>query len=368
MVIDEYQDLGLPLHRMVSALINQAGVRIIAVGDPDQSIYGFTGAKPALLRTLEELPDVEAIRLKLNYRCADEIIAASKTLLTDPEDSKSHEGRQGEIRIYELGRDVSGQADYALRTVVPALLEQNPTWKPGDIAFLYRTFNEGKAIAEAADALGLRYFRLDNGTPIKRSRLTEWLTEAAKWCSGGWQSGTVNLGDLLKSWRSMRRSLTRNVDALAARAKLISTLFAHRDGSIPLHSWLVALYETALEDAFAQEPGLADEKDNFEDLLKATDKGGLLESYSIKIFGNQGKSPDHINLMTLHSSKGLEFEAVIMIGLEAGAFPSVYDRTQEQIEEAGRLFYVGVTRAKRMVHLMYASNESPLITSIRQAT
>ena len=57
-----------------------------------------------------------------------------------------------------------------------------------------------------------------------------------------------------------------------------------------------------------------------------------------------------------------------MIGLEAGAFPSVYDRTQEQIEEAGRLFYVGVTRAKRMVHLMYASNESPLITSIRQAT
>ena len=278
MVIDEYQDLGLPLHRMVSALINQAGVRIIAVGDPDQSIYGFTGAKPALLRTLEELPDVEAIRLKLNYRCADEIIAASKTLLTDPEDSKSHEGRQGEIRIYELGRDVSGQADYALRTVVPALLEQNPTWKPGDIAFLYRTFNEGKAIAEAADALGLRYFRLDNGTPIKRSRLTEWLTEAAKWCSGGWQSGTVNLGDLLKSWRSMRRSLTRNVDALAARAKLISTLFAHRDGSIPLHSWLVALYETALEDAFAQEPGLADEKDNFEDLLKATDKGGLLES------------------------------------------------------------------------------------------
>ncbi|HEV2521706.1 MAG TPA: ATP-dependent helicase [Candidatus Acidoferrales bacterium] len=368
LVIDEYQDLGLPLHRMVLALMNKAGVRIIAVGDPDQSIYGFTGAKPSLLKTLEKVPGVEPVRLKLNYRCADQIIAASKTLLTDPADFQSHDGRQGEILIYEVERDVRGQADYALGTVVPALLKENPTWKAGDIALLYRTLNEGQAIAEAADALGLRYFRLDNGSPIKRSRLTEWLTDAAQWCSGGWQSGTVSLADLLKSWRLMRRSLTRPADVLEARAKLIATLFAHRDGSIPLRGWLAALRDAALDDAFNQEPGLADEKDNFEDLLKAASKGGPLESYSVKIFGNQGRSPDQINLMTLHSSKGLEFEAVIMVGLEAGVFPSSYDRTDEKLEEAARLFYVGVTRAKSMVHLMYESNESPFITSIRQST
>src|SRR5581483_11899333 len=127
-VIDEYQDLGLPLHRMVLALMNKAGLRIIAVGDPDQSIYGFTGAKPALLRTLQTLPNVEAIRLKLNYRCADQIIAASQTLLPEPGDFQSHDGRQGEIRIYETELDVRGQADYALGTIVPAMLEQNPTW------------------------------------------------------------------------------------------------------------------------------------------------------------------------------------------------------------------------------------------------
>jgi ATP-dependent DNA helicase Rep/DNA helicase-2/ATP-dependent DNA helicase PcrA len=367
-VIDEYQDLGLPLHRMVLALMNKAGVRIVAVGDPDQSIYGFTGAKPSLLRTLEALPGVKAIPLKLNYRCADQIIAASKTLLADPREFQSHDGRQGEIRIYELRRDVREQADYALGTVVPALLEQNPTWKPGDIAVLYRTLNEGNPIAEAADALGLQYFRVDNGSPIKRSRLTEWLTDAAKWCSGGWQSGTVSLAQLLKSWRSMRRSLTREADALAARASLISTLFAHRDGSIPLRKWLVALRDKVLNHAFDQEPGLADEKDNFDDLLKATSKGGVLQSYSIEIFGNQGRSPDQINLMTFHSSKGLEFEAVIMIGLEAGAFPSSFDTTKEQLEEAARLFYVGVTRAKTVIDLMYSFNESPLITTIRQAT
>lgn len=352
-VIDEYQDLGLPLHRMVLALMNEAGVRIIAVGDPDQSIYGFTGAKPALLRTLQTLPSIEAIRLKLNYRCADQIIAASQNLLPEPGDFRSHDGRQGEIRIYQTKQDIRGQANYALSKIVPAMLEQNPTWKLGDIAVLYRSLNEGKAVAEAADAIGLPYFRLDNGSPIKRSRLTEWLLDAAKWCSGGWKSGTVNLSDLLRSWRLMRRSLTNERDILAARAKLISTLFAQRDGSIALRKWLQVLGKEVWSEAFEEEPGLTDEKENFDDLLCASDKGGALETYSVDVFGNQGKSPDQINLMTLHSSKGLEFEAVIMIGLEEGVFPSNFDRTEEQQQEASRLFYVGVTRAKSLVHLMY---------------
>lgn len=368
MVIDEYQDLGVPLHRMVVSLMNDAGIRIIAVGDPDQSIYGFTGAKPILLRKLSEMPGVEAIGLKLNYRCADQIIAASSALLPEPQDFESHDGRQGEIRIHKLECGVEGQADYALKTVVPALLEEHPGWNYGDIAFLYRSFKEGTAIAEVADNLGIRYFRLDNGSPVKRSRLTEWLTEAAKWCAGGWRSGSVSSGQLLKSWKAMRRTLTREKDALQERARLISTLFSYRDGSVPLHKWLLALNDVVLRGACREEPGLADEKDNLEALLTAADTGGALDSYSIEVFGNQGRSADQINLITLHSSKGLEFEAVIMIGLEEGAFPSTFDDTDEKLQESSRLFYVGVTRAKSLVYLTYGFSESPFITKIRLAT
>jgi superfamily I DNA/RNA helicase len=61
------------------------------------------------------------------------------------------------------------------------------------------------------------------------------------------------------------------------------------------------------------EPGLADEKDNFDALLKAAEKGGASQDYTVEIFGNQGRNPELINLMTLHGSKGLEFEAVIMV-------------------------------------------------------
>jgi len=137
---------------------------------------------------------------------------------------------------------------------------------------------------------------------------------------------------------------------------------------VPLQQWLRSLKNAVLDALFHDEPGLADEVDTLADLIDATAQGNTLQDFTVEIFGNQGKSPDQINLMTLHSSKGLEFQAVIMMGLENGVFPSAYDRTGEQLEEAARLFYVGVTRAKAQVHLMFDSHESQLITAIRRST
>ncbi|MGK8440670.1 ATP-dependent helicase [Ectopseudomonas hydrolytica] len=366
-VIDEYQDLGLPLHRIVLALLD-AGGRIIAVGDPDQSIYGFNGANPALLKILAQDRRMEAITLRLNYRCADRIIAASRSLFPDRADFQSHDDRQGEIRIHRLERDLTGQAKYALETLVPALLDANPTWTSGDIALLYRSMAEGKQIALVADRLQMRYFRLDNGSPIKRSRFTEWLTEAAQWCAGGWKTGQVQLSQLLKSWQRMQRSGKSEAQWLASRKRLIAALFSLRDGHLPLHKWLKSLDSAILDETLRSEPGLSDEVDILAELIDEADAGGALEGFTVEIFGNQGKSPDQINLMTLHSSKGLEFQAVLMLGLEEGVFPSKYDKTLEQLDESTRLFYVGVTRAKAQVHLTFDTNESPLISRIRTAT
>lgn len=367
-VIDEYQDLGLPLHRMVCNLMLEAGVRIIAVGDPDQSIYGFTGAKPSLLRDLHGMPQVESLRLKLNYRCATQIIDASKALLDDPPDSESHDGRQGIITTHGVGENVDGQARYALDELVPKMLEDHPDWQLGDIAFLYRTFREGSSIAKAADERGLRYFRLDNGVLIKRTRLIEFLTDAAVWCSGGWKTGSITLGQILKSWRLLRPGLKNEVSALTARVPLIRCLFENRDGSILLKKWIDLLYTSALKEAFAAEPGLVDEHETLKNLYALTKDGKPLKHFTVEVFANQGRSKDQVNLITLHSSKGLEFQAVLMVGLEFGDFPSQHATAEDEIEEAARLFYVGVTRAKSEVHFLYAYNESPLITSIREAT
>lgn len=78
LAVDEYQDLGRALHQMVLGLCFSAGIRLFAVGDADQSIYGFTGANPAMLRQLIERPDVEKVQLRLNYRCGSRIVTASR--------------------------------------------------------------------------------------------------------------------------------------------------------------------------------------------------------------------------------------------------------------------------------------------------
>jgi superfamily I DNA/RNA helicase len=365
-VVDEYQDLGLPLHRMVVSLMTNANVRVIAVGDPDQSIYGFTGANPALLKSLASIKIVESIRLKLNYRCADTIITASKTLLPTPDNYTSHDGRHGIIQIHKVEKNVDGQAKYALDIVVPQLLNQNPDWKHGDIALLYPTKNEGETIASAADELELQYFRTDGGAPIKRSRLVDWLVDAARWCSGAWETGEVSLNQLLKTWRIMRHTQVSERESLAEKARLVSLLFSMRDGSTTLNDWLTTLTLSVLKPAMDMEPGLADEKDNINSLIAVCKPTGSLAHYTVEIFGNQGRDPNRINFITLHSSKGLEFEAVIMIGLEEGLVPSQMARSDEEKAEAARLFYVGITRAKSQVHLMFNRHESPYLTEIRK--
>ena len=194
------------------------------------------------------------------------------------------------------------------------------------------------------------------------------MTDAAVWCSGGWRSGNVTLGQILKSWRLLRPGLKNEANALRARVPLIRCLFENRDGSIPLKKWISALYTSALKEAFAAEPGLADEYETLKNLYALTKEGKPLQQLTVEIFANQGRSKDQVNLITLHSSKGLEFQGVVMLGLELGDFPSQYTTDDEELEEAARLFYVGVTRAKNEVHLLYAHNESPLITAVRKAT
>jgi superfamily I DNA/RNA helicase len=366
-IIDEYQDLGLPLHKIVIALLQKSGVRIIAVGDPDQSIYGFTGANPELLRDLSKLNDVEAVNLSLNYRCGEQIILASKSLLKNPPTFKSFDGKKGEVLFYQTNCDLKGQAKIAFEQIIPSLMKANSKMKYGDIAFLYRSMNEAALIAEVADSLGLKYFRLDNGAPIKRSRFIDWLFDLAKFCSGGWETGAITLSQITKIWRNYRKSLTRESDILAAKANLISTLYNNRDRSVTLYAWLKKMESSFVKDIFEQEIGIGDEEESFRKLMDETASGGSLENMTLETFANQGKSPKQINLMTLHSSKGLEFSVVFILGMENGAFPSSMYNTDSKLAEASRLFYVGVTRAKNQVHLMYDRYESPFVTKVRNA-
>lgn len=81
LLVDEYQDLGGPLHQIVTTLANGGAIKVFAVGDPDQTIYDFTGANPKYLEALTGRRDFEQIRLKFNYRSGQRLIDASQAAL-----------------------------------------------------------------------------------------------------------------------------------------------------------------------------------------------------------------------------------------------------------------------------------------------
>lgn len=116
--VDEYQDLGGPLHRIVTSLVDSAAVKVFAVGDPDQTIYDFTGASPKYLGELCAREDFDSVRLKFNYRSGRRIIDASQAALapSEPRGYAPHPGRKDQGEIFFVGADGT-HANHALRVV-----------------------------------------------------------------------------------------------------------------------------------------------------------------------------------------------------------------------------------------------------------
>ncbi|MDO8629061.1 MAG: UvrD-helicase domain-containing protein [Phycisphaerales bacterium] len=166
-VVDEYQDLGVPLHRIVGSLCFRGGSRLFAVGDPDQSIYGFTGARPELLRELADSPRVESVRLPFNYRSGPTIVRASEIALGEERGYQAR-GGAGTVDFHERPAGLEDQADYICGELIPAALARMNGLRLGDVAVLYLDKNDGDVIARKAAEHEFRTMRIDRGAPYGR--------------------------------------------------------------------------------------------------------------------------------------------------------------------------------------------------------
>ncbi len=354
LAVDEYQDLGVPLHRTVLSLCFVGGVRLFAVGDEDQSIYGFTGAQPDLLVQLSKRPSVETIRLPFNYRSGKTIVNASLVALGQARGYTTKSKHQSTIDIYECPQGLEEQAHRICTEIIPAALGRRKGRTYGDIAVLYVDRNDEDVIEAAAKAVKFKFIRTDKGAPYRKTAMIRWLEDCAAWCAGGWQLGQPRLSSLIRTWLTLNPSSTADHHRTELRRDLVRFLSAHRAADTPLSTWLADFDAACLRQTLTRETTLGEEAEEVGRLTAACKKGGKLDAFTVASFGKQGGAPDHLNLITLHSAKGQEFDVVVMMGLDQGKLPSWAAKDDEQKREPRRLFYVGLTRARHEVHMTYS--------------
>lgn len=353
--VDEYQDLGTALHELVLQLCFEAGMRLFAVGDPDQSIYRFAGADPELLKALARRTDVRTISLPFNYRCGVNIIEASKAALGEERDYRAPDGaHQGSILFDAVDGDLPEQVAFIMETLIPALRERGIDLD--EIAVLYRTAEQGNDLAAAADARGIPIVRADNQALVPRNnRLSRLIEAAASWVTGGWKEADPPFRRLSSEASSFVHGGGASQDEYREVEGALAS-FLHRtiNTTGSTHEWLTGFRDALVIPWRTRTREVSEDWDVIDRMIERTDPAQGNSEMPLPYFSGRIEETGRLNLSTLHSAKGREFDVVIIFGMNREMLPDERDRRgQEDLREARRLFYVAVTRARQELHLVF---------------
>jgi DNA helicase-2/ATP-dependent DNA helicase PcrA len=366
--VDEYQDLGHALHELVVLLCFEGGIRLFAVGDADQSIYAFAGANPDLLESLTRRADVRTIRLRFNYRSGAKIIRASLGALGEERDYHGVDGApEGDLSFWTVPYGHDSQAQAVADTIIPKLIEQG--FDLGQIAVLYRAAWLGDKVAAALKAADIPFARTDTNALVKRSsRLARFIEECAGWATGGWRDADPSYARLMSQAITImfgRHASERDKQDLSA--ELMSFLNASIGSSETTHAWLQRFSRELITPWRDVARNSEQEWDVCAEMIVNTDPARDLD-LPLAHFAGRTEGVGRASLSTLHSAKGREFDAVIMYGINASDIPSERDRrTPSGLREARRLFYVGVTRPRKHLSLIFQEHHhSPWVIELYQ--
>lgn len=366
LLVDEYQDLGHALHELVMLLCFESGIRLFAVGDVDQSIYSFTGANPDLLDGLTKRADVSTVKLRFNYRSGSKIIQGSFGALGEERDYQGLMGSgEGEINFCPIHGNLEDQAAYIAKILVSSLLPKGVELE--EIAVLYRAAWLGDKVADALDLSNTPYIRTDGNALIPRnSPLSRFIEACASWATGGWVDATPSFQRLQRE----AVSLVYGRNATDEEKNLVSDqLMGFLRRSIvteeSTNPWLSRLLIELIEPWMLVCRNVQQEWDLCSALISKTNPEQGLD-IPLKIFAGRVDGSGRMTLSTLHSAKGREFKAVIMFGVNKNGLPSQRDlQNNKALREARRLFYVGVTRPKQYLYLVFEKGaQSPWINDL----
>ncbi|MEX2495415.1 MAG: ATP-dependent helicase [Woeseia sp.] len=366
--VDEYQDLGHALHELVLLLCFEGGIRLFAVGDADQSIYAFAGANPELLESLTRRPEVRTIRLRFNYRSGGKIIRASLGALGEDRDYRGVDGApEGDLSFWHVPYGHDSQAQAVAETIIPKLVAQG--FELAQIAVLYRAAWLGDKVAASLKNANIPFVRTDTNALVRRSsRLARFIEDCARWTTGGWRNADPSYARLLSQAITLvygRHASDREEQDLSAQ--LMAFLNAAIGSTETTHAWLQRFSRELITPWRQVARNSEQEWDICGEMIANTDPTRDLD-FPLAHFAGRIEGSGRVNLSTLHSAKGREFDAVIMYGVNASDIPSERDkRSPGSLREARRLFYVGVTRPKKHLSLVYQEHHhSPWVVELYQ--
>lgn len=341
--IDEYQDLGPGLHRLVKALCfdQESPSELFAVADPDQCIYMFSGATPENVDEIGGRHDVTTIRLGLNYRCGSEIIRQSLTAVDGPREVEGRPG--GEVVAHRVNGEVAGQARSALDVITG---RHNAGTPYGEIAVLCLSNADCLEVAAILRSAEIPTYVRSN-TEYPRTDVTMLVEGLAAWSSQPRGTAPIPLNELLREYhRILRRRLERSDDAA-----LVRVLLEHQAPDGSAGDFVTAVAASGISAALDIRQDLEEERDAFARMLHDVTTGDLRQ-LTLAELAFRAAARDQVNVLTMHGAKGLEFDVVLLVGLEKRRLPR-WNATEMETVQARKQFYVALTRARQQVHLYY---------------
>lgn len=347
-LIDEYQDLGRPLHEMVLSLFTSTEIKIYAVGNPDQSIYGFSGAIPDYLHELYRRTDIIPIELKNNYRSNQGIVDSSELILKEKRNytAITREDEEAELIFITCEEDLEEQYNYCIENIIPFFQEKNIPLE--EIAILVKGNNDIKNLAIKLKRANIPYYISKHD--FERSDFVKWLESCASWVI---DKVSTSYDKIYCYWEKINSThiedkYFNDENRIIEKRKLYNILINSCKYKNSIESWLkYIIVELDIALLLEKSDIYPDEIKNLERLLKVSSEEGY-KSYNISDFSKLGKPENQITITTRHSSKGLEFEVVVMLGMEEGNFPdfrTVDDKVR--LAEERRTCFVCISRARK---------------------
>lgn len=405
LLVDEYQDTNASQYALVKLLVGERH-GLTVVGDDDQSIYAWRGAKPENLALLQDdFPHLKLIKLEQNYRSTSQILTLANTLIANnphifEKQLWSQLQTPSEIKVMRCATD-KAEAEKVASAILHQRLKNQYQYK--DFAVLYRGNHQSRVLEMALQQAGLPY-KLTGGTSFfSRSEVKDIFAYLKLLANPNDDNSFLRIINVprrkigsttlqaLANFAQQQQSSLFDAIALEDLAEHVGKTAFTRLNSF--YDWLQQLmrlcetdnpitslqemvedigYEAWLQQTSASTATAQKRLQNVYFLLESLEQtlqrlqeddidAGLKEAIQRLMLRDMLErqededEDDNIQLLTLHASKGLEFPNVFMIGMEEELLPHRSSIEQDTIEEERRLCYVGITRAKQHLTLSYAA-------------